>query len=88
MNERPPLTFYEIPDHDGDGNTLYPFKVVASRALSREESRACRGFCLETFGQGGRIPEPGNRWFADEERGYFSFTTVTDRTVFLVGMTG
>lgn len=82
----PPLTFVVL---DGTtGSTVYPFRVQASRALFRNEARAARKLCLETFGPGGRIIEPGHRWFGDEARGCYSFMSEADMTVFVVGMSG
>ena len=85
---RPPLIFTMPEEGKGGGNTVYPFKAVANRPLAFGERIAAREFCEQTFGQGGRMPEPGNRWFGDGERGFYSFKTATDCTVFIVAMSG
>jgi hypothetical protein len=81
------LSFAALDD-DKSGSTVYPFRVKANRSLFRIEARAARKLCLETFGPGGRMPEPGNRWFGDESTGCYSFKTETDMTLFVVGMSG
>lgn len=86
--QRPPLTFSMPNEGPGKGDTVYPFKAKANRPLFPDEKRATREFCERTFGQGGRMPEPGNRWFGDAERGFYSFKTETDCIVFIVSMSG
>lgn len=81
----PPLSF-TVLDELHNGSTVYPFKVKSNRPLFRVEARKARKLCSEMFGQGGRMPEPGNRWFGDETRGLYSFKTETDMTMFVVAM--
>lgn len=83
----PPLSFVVLDDAHS-GSTVYPFRVKSNRALNHTEARQARKLCLETFGPGGRMPEPGNRWFGDEAKGCYSFMSETDMTVFVVGMSG
>ena len=82
-----PLSFVVL-DELHNGSTIYPFKVKANRPLFRFEARKARKLCSELFCSGGRMPEPGNRWFGDEARGLYSFKTETDMTMFVVAMSG
>ncbi len=83
----PPLSFVVL-DEPASGSTVYPFRVKSNRTLFRIEARKARTLCLEAFGPGGRMPEPGNRWFGDEASGCYSFKTETDMAFFVVGMSG
>mgnify|MGYP001289360033 FL=1 len=71
---------------------LYPFAVQANRPLTNDEWLDMVRFCTNTFGKGGKFPEPGNQWFgtdaaAGSGHGYFAFASEGDLTLFVVTFT-